>query len=231
MGCLLVSVVALATLVIFGVTSMDRIFSGIGSIFAATTPRASVISSRTVVESIMPLGQLVTVRAQLAKVNVNIAVHQGVLDTCAYSVNHAVQGTIEAGIDVTQIDADALRYDADRETFVLTLPPTQLTSCRIDYIQQYNWSVSTCNPDWDGARLLASYVTLTQFRDDALEGGILKRAEMEVRLVLGGLVRLLTGHPVEISFQQPETTVLPASCNPEPPQGWTQDPTDNSWSK
>ena len=231
MGCLLVSVVALAALVIFGVTSLDRIFSSIGSMFAPTVPRASVLSSQTIVESVLPLGQLVTVSAQFAKVNVNVAVHQGVLDTCAYSVNHAVQGTIEAGIDVTQIDPNALRYDADRETYVLTLPPTQLTSCRIDYIQQYNWSVNACNPDWDGARLLANYVTLTQFRDDALEGGILKRAEMEVRLVLGGLVRLLTGHPVEISFQQPEAAVLPSSCNPEPPQGWTRNPTDNSWSR
>ncbi len=169
-----------------------------------------------------------TVSAQFAKVNVNVSVSQGVLNMCAYNVNHAVQGTIEAGIDVTQIDADALLYDAARETYVLTVPPPQLTSCRIDYIQQYDWSLNACNPDWDGTRLLANYMTLKQFRDDALEGGILRRAELEVRLVLGEFVRLLTGHPVEIVFQQPEATDMSASCNPEPPQGWTQNPIDKS---
>lgn len=228
---MLVVVVAFAALVIFGVTSVDRIMSGISSIFAATSPRATVLSSQTIVESIQPLGQLVTVSAQFAKINQQINVSEGVLNVCAYSVNHAVQGTIEAGIDVTQIDADALRYDAASETYVLTVPAPQLTSCRIDYIQQYDWSFNACNPDWDGTRLLANYTALTQFRNDALEGGILRRAELEVRLVLGGLVRLLTGQPVEIVFEQPEATTMALSCNPDPPQGWTQDPTDKSWSR
>ena len=162
MGCPLTLVLVIAALIFFGVTSVDRILGGIGNILGTSTPpRATVVSSQTIIESIMPLGQLVTVSAQFAKVNVKVTVNQGVLNMCAYSVNHAVQGTIEAGIDVTQIGEDALSYDAARETYVLTLPATQLTSCRIDYIQQYDWSVSTCNPDWDNARLLANYETLT----------------------------------------------------------------------
>src|SRR5690606_22812494 len=155
-GCLLVVAVIGIVLLALGVTTLDRI----GSIFnTASTPRATVLSSQTIVESILPMGQLVTVGAQFAKVNVNVGVNQGVLNICAYNVNHAVQGTIEAGIDVTQVDVNSLEYDTAREMYILTLPPTQLTSCRIDFVQQYDWSVSTCNPDWDSARLLATYLT------------------------------------------------------------------------
>lgn len=230
-GCLLVVVAILVVPMVLGMTTFDRILSGISSIFEAASARATVLSSQTIVESIQPMGQLVTVSAQLAKINQQINVSQGVLNMCAYRVNHAVQGTIEAGIDLTQIGADALRYDTARETYILTVPAPQLTSCRIDEIQQYDWSVSTCNPDWDGARLLANYTALNQFREDAVEGGILRRAENETRLVLGNFVRLLTGHPIEIIFAQTESTMMPTSCNPEPPQGWMQNPTDNSWSK
>lgn len=230
-GCLVLVVVILAVCVVLGVTSVDRIVSGIGGMFGAASPaRATVLSSQTIVESILPLGQLVTVSAQFAKVNVNVSVNQGVLNMCSYNVNHAVQGTIEAGVDVTKISEDALHYDAASETYTLTLPATQLTSCRIDYIQQYDWSVNACNPDWDGTRLLANYQTLTKFRDDAVEGGILKRAELEARLVLGGLVRLLTGHPVVITYEQ-TAAPMPSSCAPEAPQGWTYDSTGNFWSR
>ncbi|MEO8395095.1 MAG: DUF4230 domain-containing protein [Chloroflexota bacterium] len=204
----------------------DRI-KGIG---AVPPPSANVISSKTIVEGIRPLGQLVSLSVQLAKIHMKVNVSQGVLNMCAYSVNHAVQGTIEAGIDLTKINADALRYDAARETYILTVPPAELTSCRIDDIQQYNWSVSACNPDFDSARLLANYTALTQFRDDAVEGGILTRAERETRIVLGNFVRLVTGHPVEIVFEQSEATATPSSCNPDPPSGWIHDTTTGLWS-
>ena len=111
------------------------------------------------------------------------------------------------------------------------MPAPELTSCRVDYIRQYDRSFTTLGVDWDEARLLANYMALTQFRDDAIEGGILTRAETEARLVLGNFVRLLTGHPVEINFQQPEATELPPSCQPDVPQGWQYDAKTNSWRK
>jgi hypothetical protein len=85
--------------------------------------------------------------------------------------------------------------------------------------------------DWDEARLLANYMTLASFRDDAVEGGIIDRAETETRLVLGNFVRLLTGHPVEIVFQPPAATVTPPSCEPTSPEGWSYDPNSNVWRK
>ena len=231
-GCLLLVVIIPIALVLIGVTSFSGILSGLGGIFGAgNPPRASVISSQTIVEGIQPLGQLVSVSAQVAKADVQVNVNQGALNTCGYSVSHVVQGAIEAGIDLTRIGTDSLRYDPLREIYVLTVPAPELTSCRVDYIRQYDRSFTTCSVDWDEARLFANYMALNQFRDDAVEGGILDRAETEARLVLGNFVRLLTGHPVEIVFQTAESPVIPASCQPDPPQGWTYLPDSNLWYK
>lgn len=231
-GCLLLVLVIPVTLVLLGVTSFSSIISSFGGLLGAGAPaRASVISTQTIVEGIQPLGQLVSVSAQLAKADVQVSIYQGAFNSCGFRANHVVQGAVEAGIDLTKIEAGDLAYDSARETYVLIVPEPQLTSCRVDYIRQYDRSFTTCSVDWDEARLLANYMALSQFRDDAVEGGIIDRAETEARLVLGNFVRLLTGHPVEIVFEPPEATVMPASCQPDSPQSWLYDPNTNVWRK
>ncbi len=64
----------------------------------ATT--ANVFTSQTIVSSIQPMGQLVSISAQVAKADIFVGVQQGALNACGYSVNHVAQGTIEAGIDL-----------------------------------------------------------------------------------------------------------------------------------
>lgn len=231
-GCLLLVLVIPVTLVLLGVTSFSSIIGSFGGLLGAgAPPQAQVISTQTIVEGIQPLGQLVSVSAQLAKADVQVNIYQGAFNSCGFRANHVVQGAVEAGIDLTQIEAGDLTYDAARETYVLTVPEPQLTSCRVDYIRQYDRSFTTCSVDWDEARLLANYMALSDFRDDAVEGGILTRAESEARLVLGNFVRLLTGHQVEIVFEPPEATITPPSCQPDQPPSWLYDPNTNVWRK
>jgi Protein of unknown function (DUF4230) len=232
-GCLLLVLVIPVTLVLLGVTSFSGIVGSIGGLLGAgAPPQAQVISTQTIVEGIQPMGQLVSVSAQLAKADVQVSIYQGAFGSCGFRANHVVQGAVEAGIDLTQIQPGDLTYDSARETYVLTVPQPELTSCRVDYIRQYDRSFTTCAVDWDEARLLANYMALNSFRDDAVEGGILDRAETEARLVLGNFVRLLTGHPVEIVFAPPpEATVTPPSCQPDQPAGWLYDPNTNVWRK
>ncbi|MCC6804918.1 MAG: DUF4230 domain-containing protein [Anaerolineae bacterium] len=231
-GCLLLVLVIPVMLVLLGVTSVNGIIGGLGGLLGVgAPPQAQVVSTQTIVEGIQPLGQLVSVSAQLAKADVQVNIYQGAFNSCGFRANHVVQGAVEAGIDLTKIEAGDLTYDAARETYVLTVPQPELTSCRVDYIRQYDRSFTTCSVDWDEARLLANYMALTSFRDDAVEGGILARAESETRLVLGNFVRLLTGHPVEIVFAEPEATVMPASCQPDQPQSWSYDPNSTVWRK
>jgi hypothetical protein len=145
-----------------------------------------------------------------------------------------VQGAVEAGIDLTRINESSLVFDAVRDMYILTVPAPQLTSCRVDYIRQYERSTTVCPVDWDEARLLANYISLIDFRDTAVEGGILIRAETETRLVLGNFVRLLTGKNVEVRFEQaeatPEAASYPQSCAPLAPQGWVLN-TQGQWIK
>ncbi len=230
-GCLALLLVIPLTLTLLGVTSVSGLLGSLGIALGAPPQQATVISTQTIVQGIQPMGQLVSVSAQLAKADVQVNITQGTMNACGYGANHVVQGTVEAGIDLMGITEANLGYDAERETYVLIVPAPQLTSCRIDYIRQYGGSFTTCPVNWDEARVLANYMSLTSFRDDALEGGILDRAELETRLVLGNFVRLVTGHPVEIVFQEPETPVIPPSCSPDVPQGWTYNPDNNLWRK
>lgn len=230
-GCLVLIVVLVIASVLLGVTSVNGILGGIGSIFSGgPPPRASITSTQTLVQGIQPLGQLVSVSTQLAKADIAVGIQQGVLNTCGFSANHVAQGAIEAGIDLTHITPDDIRYDEARNTYVVTVPAPQLTSCRVDYIRQYDRSTTACNVDWDEARLLASYTALIDFRDDALEGGILTRAENEARLVLGNFVSAVTGSSVEIVFSETQQP-LPPSCQPSVPSGWMIDPATGGWTR
>jgi hypothetical protein len=101
----------------------------------------------------------------------------------------------------------------------------------VDFIRQYDRTTTACSVDWDEARLLANYTSLVEFRDDALGGEILNRAEQEARLVLGNFVELLTGSNVEISFRPADGATMPPSCQPPIPQGWVLNAENGMWVK
>jgi len=231
-GCLVIVLIIPITLILLGVTSTSGIIGSIADLLNVGKPAsAAVVSTQTIVQGIQPLGELVSVSVQLAKADVKVSVSTGVLGAGSYSVNHVVQGAVEAGVDLTKIGPDNLGYDAAKDRYTLIVPEPALTSCRIDYIRQYDWSATLLNVDWDEARLMANYMALIDFRDDAIKGGILERAEAETQLVLGNFVRAVSGHPVDIVFQKPETPVTPASCEPDPPAGWVYFPDRNVWNK
>lgn len=234
LGCLAV-VVLLVLLVgvlptLLGINVLSGFMDTMNGILNPT-PVVNVSSTRTVLSGIQPLGQLVSISAQLAKADIEIGVQQGGLNACGFSSNHVAQGTIEGGIDLSKLSQDDVVYDEEQDVYVVTLPAPQLTSCRIDFIRQYARSTTVCNVDWDEARLLAQYMALRDFRDDALEGGILDRAKLEARLVVGNFVYALTGETARIEFHEEETTTLPASCIPQTPDGWTYDEAQNAWTQ
>jgi len=231
LGCLLLLLLPVLVLLVTGAITLNSLISNIVGIFNGRPPIASVISTQTIVTSIQPMGQLVSVSAQLAKADVSIAIQQGALDACSYSAKHVTQGTIEGGIDLTKVGETDIQFDSETNTYTVTLPAAQITSCRVDFIRQYDRSLTVCPVDWDEARLLANYEVINEFRDDALEGGITSRAEQEARVTLGNFIHLLTGATVNILFKTDTTTVLPPSCTPDIPAGWVLDATTHTWSK
>ncbi len=231
LGCLLLLLVPIIVLMLVGGITLNSLVSNIVGIFTPRTPVASVISTQTIVTSIQPMGQLVSVSAQLAKADIAISIQQGALDSCSFSANHVAQGAVEAGIDLTKVSEGDIQYDEATNTYTVMLPPAQLTSCRIDFIRQYDRSLTVCAVDWDEARLLANYEAVNQFRTDSLEGGITDRAEQEARVTLGNFIHALTGATVNIVFKESTATVLPTSCTPDIPAGWVLDAASHTWSK
>ncbi|MBN1963661.1 MAG: DUF4230 domain-containing protein, partial [Anaerolineae bacterium] len=196
-------------------------------------PVVGVNASQSIVTSVQPLGELTSIRMQLAKANITVNINQGPLGVCGHSASYVAQGTIEAGLDLTRLGPEDISYNALTDTYTITLPAPQLLSCHVDFMDQYAGSLTLCNVDWDTARQLGQHVALLDFRDDTLESGILGQAEQQARLVVGNFVRSLTGSNVEIVFAQTDPATLtdawPSSCQPEPPGDWVYDVTTNSW--
>jgi hypothetical protein len=198
--------------------------------FPPTT--ANVTTSRTIVNSMEPLGQLVSLRVELAQADINVTVNAGAMNLCGHSANHVAQGVIEAGVDITKITEDSVSYNELNDTYTITLPAPEITSCRIEYIRQYEQAGGnpTCGIDWDNVRLLGQYVSTQEFAQDALDSGLLERAERETTLLMQSFVGALTGSNVEIIYaESPAEAILPASCVPQLPNGWSFDETLNSW--
>ena len=206
----------------------------IGSMFGAgPPPSASVTTSRTIVTQVRPLGQLVSTSAQVAKADISVRVQQGRFNTCSHSANHVASGTINAGVDMYEITEDSITYDATTDTYTITVPAPIITSCSIDMIDQYEraLAIPTCSVNWDDARQIAQYRALEEFRDEALEGGLLDTAEREADFALSSFVTALTGSNVQIVFDDTGRTLAErgVNCDPQPPRDWERDLETGEW--
>lgn len=189
----------------------------------------------TVVRSVRPLGELVSVRAQLAKAGINVSLQYGIAGgICRITAKHVAQGTIEAGIDLRDLNADRLTYDAETDTYTVRLPQPRLTNCIIDPFQTEQYVVEGVTPfcpaDEEELKTFATYLALIGFRNDAIEGGLLTEAQAQAETVLGSFIENLTGRRVQIVFDEGEPA-LPASCTPNPPGGWQYNPQTGLWNR
>ena len=190
---------------------------------------AYVIPSQTIVTSIKNIGQLVTVTSEIGTTDVKVEIHQGFLNAGYYSASHIAVGAIEAGIDFVKINEDSISFQDDE--YILTLPPSTVTSCRIEHIDQNQHSFTLLSADWDMVRQLAHHDAITQFAREMIQADILDRAERQAELLIAEFVRDLTGKPTSIKFAardgMPE---LPQSCRPHTPRGWVKD-VDGAWKR
>ena len=229
-GCLaLIALLFIAPFVGMAIVTLSSglALSGfIAPIFDFINPPASVnvISSRTIVNSLQELGQLVTVRSEFSKDDLEVSIQEGFLNSGYHRANHDAVGSIEAGVDITQFSRDDVRYNMEDGSIHLTLPPPMITSCNVEHINQREYSISLLQKDWDAIRQLAEYEAIMQFRQDALERGLLEQAKEEITVRLGGFLNTLTGSLVHIEFKDSAAdTVFGATCQPFTPDGWGKD--------
>ena len=72
---------------------------------------------------------------------------------------------------------------------------------------------------------------MERFVKDALEGGILKRAEDQATIVLGNFISAVTGSLVHVEYSEsPDEPAIPSSCRLDLPPGWAKD-SDGAWKR
>ncbi len=194
------------------------------------TPTTTPIPPRIVFRSFRELGTLVTADQEAGQ-EVRVSVEAGIANLCGHEANHFTFGVIEAGVDFSKINDDSISHSLFSGYRILA-PAPQITSCRIEYIEQYDGSSTFCRANWDIVRRLAQHHAMQIFVEDAIENGILDRAEERAGYVIENFVIGLTGKPVIVEFMDndPEETELPSSCESSIPIGWTYDVDSNTWS-
>ena len=194
-----------------------------------TELRASLETKVALAEAIRLSGTLVTA-SHAGDADVKVGIRSGLLNLCGASVNHIVDGTIEAGVDVSQVQEDDFIHDPLTDNWVLQLGAAELHSCRIDYIRQNGHSFTACQQDWDAYRMLAESVALREMRDKALAESLLAKAEQEAQIVLGNFLSAVTrSNNITIVFESEPVTEFPVSCTRELPEGWVFDEESDSW--
>ncbi|MCY3796826.1 MAG: DUF4230 domain-containing protein [Chloroflexi bacterium] len=189
------------------------------------SPSAGGGTTQTIVNSIQPLGQLVTLSVEVAHANVNVKASTPI---CGYEANYVSQSVIEAGVDISNIGEESIDYFEDDDRYTIRAPAPSITSCRNEYFDQYAKSgggTATCFDDfWDDMSIIGRRLSMNRFVEDALEGGILKRAENQATIVLGNFISAVTGSQVHIAYEKaPEEPIIPRSCGLDLPSGWAED--------
>ena len=201
-----------------------ELIPSIGSILGLS-PAAQGGTTRTLVNSIQPLGQLVTLSVEVAHANVNVTASTSI---CGYEANFVSQSVIEAGVDISDISEDSIHFDEDNNAYTVQAPAPSITSCRNEYFDQYAKSgggTATCFDDfWDDMGIIGRHLSMDRFVKDALEGGILKQAENQATIVLGNFISAVTGSRVHIKYDEaPDDPAIPPSCQLDLPPGWKND--------
>ncbi len=189
------------------------------------TPTNTALPPQIVHRSFEELGILVT-SSEEAGQEVEVSVNAGIANLCGHGANHFSYGVIEAGIDFSNIDEDDISPPVLGifGGYTIKAPAPQITSCRIEYITQYDGSFTLCGTNWDTVRQLAQYEAMAGFVDNAIENGILERAKAEASYAVGNFVSGLTGRSVQVEFEKMEGELeLPPSCQSIIPSGWAKD--------
>ena len=198
-----------------------------------STPTNTPIPPERILKGIQETGQLITIKAEMAQVGLEVRYRANI--ACEYSAKHAAVGVIEAGIDLEAIDEDTISYSFFNNTYTITVPVPTISSCRIEYIDQYikeGGGTATCFAnEWMDMEDIARGFAMKRFVREALEDDILRQAGDQATYVLGNLVRELTGSRVHIEYAEaPDEPIIPESCQPKLPPGWNIDD-EGKWRK
>lgn len=197
-------------------------------------PRVTVSTMGAIIESVRKQGTLSTVNVGYLDQNMEVNIRFGALGLCSVTAKHFIAGNVEAGIDLTGLTSENISYDEGRDSLTLTLPAGRLLSCSLDAVrtQQYETSGETifCTTNTDDMRRFASYLAINQFREQAIDEGILFAAQENAVSTLSDMVKALTEvEDIQIAFAPESIRYIPESCDPQPPEGFVYNRQTGLW--
>jgi phosphotransferase system HPr-like phosphotransfer protein len=220
LGCLAILMLPFALAIVMGMTTLNTVIGSVQSIFNPQQP--VVITATVMLERIQALSQLTTVRYNYSSL-ITTERDMPPLLAALYGEKQIMVavGHINAGIDLSQITPDNIVRDG--RTLTITLPPPALQDCFLNEQTSYIVSRDTgifarpaSNLDTEARRY-----AIQQFRDMALENGILNDVQIQAQEVIQGLLSAIgEDNTIKIVNTPPDPNApLPETCAPPEPGG------------
>lgn len=239
LSCIATGVISLIVIGIIGftitfalsATVRDSIEKQLSWIRGTSTPARP--DPKSIIEQVQLEGELATVKTQLAKAGLEVRTYFGVMDACQIGARYVARATISAGINLDGLSAtDVTVQEADRIT--IRLPAPRVLDCILDttQTQRYDdWGRSPlCQIEIESMDRLANYIALNDFRQAAIEDGILETAKKQSASVIRNMFKF-AGITAEIEFKDPVASEsIPKSCKSAPPDNWTLRD-DGTWTR
>lgn len=218
-GCLIVIVVLVGALVLSAGLSIDGFLREISRIFDGGSAQTRSITIPTV-DRVNRLSTLTTTRYNYANiVTTEIDMPQVLRALYGDRLVMIAVGHIQAGIDLSTLGPEALVYDEAARTLTLQLPPPRLQECFLDEskTQIVERATGLFAQPATSLDLESRRYALRQFRNMALEDGILAETNDNAVLVVRDFLGLLLDPADEITLvivpSAPEAeAVLPDTC-------------------
>lgn len=212
LGCLGLLILPIIVLLLAGTISVNSIVGNFRDIFT----KPAVITAQTVLERVQGMSNLTVVRYNYSSLITSEREMPGIL-AALYGERQVMVavGQINAGIDLSQITAEDVTTDGN--TVIVKLPPPVLQECFLNdsasYIVSRDTGIfasSAPNLDTDARRF-----AVHQFRDSAIEAGILDEVQAHAREVVGNLVIAVADADTQVQVVAAAPgpqAVLPDSC-------------------
>lgn len=198
------------------VTGLGRFFQppDLGQIIATPTP--TVLSSATVVQRIQALSRLETASYTVQTV-IEVQQSQGnpLFDFFAGDALLLIaRGSVVAGIDLGEVEADDVTLSPDGRTITVQLPPARIFSSNLDnagtrvYSRNRGWFA----PENKDLETLARQEAEAQILRTACEDGVLSKATEHAEATLRKFLGLIEGVTIIVQTAPPD--VCPGSATP-----------------
>lgn len=216
LGCLGVSAALIVGVLLVAGVSVTNFFDGFVGLFEPQETDYSVFVP--VVERVTPLSDLTVMRYNYSNiVTSEIDMPQVLRLLYGDRLVMVAVGHIEAGISLNDISAEDVTVDEDAGTVTITLPPAKLRNCYLDesktQIVSRETGVFTASPI--SLDLSARRFAIQQFRDIALEEGLIEQAQQEAERVLRAYLESVA---IAAGFDEiPDFTFIHTPADPEEP--------------